>query len=504
MDTQSLLKDARAEQFSEKLGFQTECGKTRFALALSKPLERNVERLRDFQKTILTYRNLSSQTLDTHTKCFATLQTLEPRLQTLVNPSALEKESIEQITFSKSDHFKLLNTIPYLLAFISIWKQYIVPALACLMPLFFFFLPFLTMKVLYGLPITFSEYIHIFCMTLGIPSDMSKLELRQGIQLLFTSISLGQSIYQPIQNSYHIQKIDQTLLQTSDVLFEFQKIVKILLPDKSFLLDDISQDDKRRAFAFAWDLPFRIQILLTHLGDCEVLHRLAICPTLTPVLFTEKPILTLTNVVDPLLESSIPLSIQFSSKKHHCVLTGPNGGGKSTALRCILLNVLVAQRFGVCFSEKGGLRLKPFDWIQSGLHLEDTPGELSLFEREVRFASSAIQRAREFPEQRGLLLFDELFHSTNPPDGERTATLFLHQVWDFSSVTSLISTHVFALAESAPPFVQRLCVPAEKTSDGVLKFSYRLQPGICRVSSVDRVLQKCGFFPPGKPPREKE
>ena len=74
----------------------------------------------------------------------------------------------------------------------------------------------------------------------------------------------------------------------------------------------------------------------------------------------------------------------------------------------------------------------------------------------------------------------------------------------FPHLTTLISTHVFPLAETAPPFVQRLCVPAEKGVDGALKFSYRLQPGICRVSSVDLVLQKCGFFPPGKPPREKE
>ena len=211
------------------------------------------------------------------------------------------------------------------------------------------------------------------------------------------------------------------------------------------------------------------------------------------------------SLLDPLLETSNPLSFYFSPKKRHSLLTGPNGGGKSTALRCILMNIIFAQRFGVCFgTPQAELTLHPFEWIQSGLHLEDHPGECSLFEREVQFAAEALQRSRAFPTQRGLLLFDELFHRTNPPDGERTATLFLQQVWDTPNLSSIISTHVFTLAEQAPKHIQTLCVPAHKQPDGSLKFTYTLQPGICKVSSVDNVLQNCGFFPPGKPEGGKE
>jgi DNA mismatch repair ATPase MutS len=127
-----------------------------------------------------------------------------------------------------------------------------------------------------------------------------------------------------------------------------------------------------------------------------------------------------------------------------------------------------------------------------------------MFEREVDFASQALHRARKYPTKRGLLLFDELFHSTNPPDGERTARIFLEQIWKFPCMSSFISTHVFSLAESSPNHIQKLCVPAEKKEDGTLHFTYRLQHGICRVSSVDLVLQKRGFFPPGKPEKVKE
>ena len=505
MDTKSLLQDARAESLPERLGFQTKTGKQQFLQTLQKPLDTHIDHLRDKQKTVLAYRNLSSKRHRHHEELFQKLQELEPALETFLDPKSLEKESMEQVLFSKYVHTKLFNTVPFLLAFVSLWKQYLVPALAVCMPLFFFFLPYLTMKFIYRLPIKFNEYIHIFCLTLGIPSDPSKLDMRQSAQMIFTCISLGQSIYQPIQTSYHIQTIDNDILEKADALLELKTIFETLYPTKTYLFEGFDTQDKRRSFAIGWDLPYRVSIALTLLGEFEVIHRLALAPGLRIVEYNEAHHVQMKDLVDPLLENSKPISFFFTPRKHHSVLTGPNGGGKSTALRCILVNLIFAQRFGLYFgTPESSCKLHPFDWIQSGLHLEDSPGEYSLFEREVQFAASALHRDRANSGKRGLLLFDELFHSTNPPDGERTATFFLQQVWASDSLSSIISTHVFSLAESSPSHIQRLCVPAEKLQEGRLRFHYSLQPGICRVSSVDIVLQKCGFFPPGKPEKEKE
>jgi DNA mismatch repair ATPase MutS len=155
----------------------------------------------------------------------------------------------------------------------------------------------------------------------------------------------------------------------------------------------------------------------------------------------------------------------------------------------LLLNILMAQKFGLFFGGSDAVAsLDPFEWIASGLRLEDTPGLLSLFEREVQFAAHTLKKGG-----RGFLIFDELFHSTNPPDGERTADLFLESLWTKRNLTSMISTHVFSLAENAPNYVLRLCVPAKKMKDGSLQFDYTVQQGICKVSSVDLVFEKCGF-----------
>jgi hypothetical protein len=504
MNTKSLLEDVRADTLKDVLGFETKCGAERFDALFSKQISANIEELKKRQSVLLNYKQNSNQKL-TNAALFGELKQIEPTLQTILHPSSLEKESMEQILFPSSSPFQILNSIPFFLFCISLWKQFIVPILAVCMPLFFFLAPFLTMKYYYHLPISFSDYTKIFCVTLGIPSSIENLQWKQTFQLAFTSISLGQSIYQPIQTSFHVRTIDADLQEKSRALLQLKSIFETLYPENTTLFEDIDTQDPYRSFAAAWDLSYRIQIALWMIGDMEVIHRVASYSYLQPVRFQKNRYVKMTHLVNPLLENAKPISFLFTPKRSHCLVTGPNGGGKSTVLRCILLNLLFAQTLGVCFGQEGGaFLLDPFDWIQSGLHLEDLPGKLSLFEREVDFASQALHKARNHPKQRGLVLFDELFHSTNPPDGERTARIFLEQIWAFPHLSSMISTHVFSLAESSPKQIQKLCVPAKKMEDGRISFSYCLQNGICKVSSVDLVLQKCGFFPPGKPEGGRE
>ena len=66
----------------------------------------------------------------------------------------------------------------------------------------------------------------------------------------------------------------------------------------------------------------------------------------------------------------------------------------------------------------------------------------------------------------GLILIDELFHSTNPPDAETSARIFLKQLWDLSHVKSIVSTHIFALCEEDHERVKKLCCPAHESEDG--------------------------------------
>ena len=199
-----------------------------------------------------------------------------------------------------------------------------------------------------------------------------------------------------------------------------------------------------------------------------------------------------------LLEDPIPSSLELASGiKSHAIITGPNGGGKSSYLRAILQSVILGLSYGVAPATEASM--PRFEWIASGLQLRDTPGLYSMFETEVKFAADCIRSSRVAGP--GLVLFDELFHSTNPPDGTRSAELFLKQLWaPETNAYSIISTHVFPLVETAPANVDAVCCPASESLDGTIRYNYTVEPGICRISSVRTVWDKYGLSERGNIP----
>jgi DNA mismatch repair protein MutS len=186
-------------------------------------------------------------------------------------------------------------------------------------------------------------------------------------------------------------------------------------------------------------------------------------------------------------KSGVPSSVSFSKTANHAVLTGPNGGGKSSFLRAILQAILIGQSYGVAPADN--LMMRRFGWISSGLRLQDAPGNLSMFETEVWFAANLLKK-KDLRGSPGLVLYDELFHSTNPPDGVRTAEKFLTRLWKSTDVLSIVSTHVFSLVKKAPASVKRLCCKADFNNKGVIQYKFNVEEGVCTISSVNSIWRR--------------
>lgn len=495
MDIETVIQESQAEALAKPLGFQTETGTQQFLNQL-RFFTANEEALRRRQDAILTLRSqLTETTKETFETGFQRAKAIESKWSIFFQKSEVEKNSYDQLTFSAWAWAEIFNTFPLLLLALSYFKLYVVPCLAILTPLFMIIMPYCILTYWYKLPLSFGQYKDLMLSMMGVQSQQLWTP-KNMMQMGITGFSVIQSMVQPVQNAIHLQTIEKDLVKRGECVEELALLLKTLSPMTGILnpLEDIAEraSDPHRSFADAWDLPFRFQYAIQVLGDIEVVYRMALAPV-RPVLFQREGGFSLLNARDPLLEESIPFSVEFKAGTlTHAVLTGPNRGGKSSFLRGTLLNLVLAQTFGVTYSDT--CLLKPVHWIATGLRLEDRPGTSSMFEREVEFAVAILERAKRSPNETGLVLFDELFHSTNPPDGTRTAKLFLHQLWQQPNLYSIISTHVFELAHQAPEHVAKLCVPAYKTTTGELRFTYTLQQGICEVSSVDSILKEKGLL----------
>jgi hypothetical protein len=445
--------------------------------------------------------------------------TLEPLLRT---PTPVEMEGYSQVYF-QGNPWSGINSIPFALLILSFYKSYIVPAFGLILPLLSWILPYILLIVFYNIPITFTEYTAVLWrMWNGQPMPRTPQELlnpppaaaqqedaftqlRRLAQNGWTLFTLGQALWQPIQQARHFIKLDNNCLTIANAITEFRQVSLDLITSwKKYFPQWIEPwvlecpSDARQAFAFVLETPLWLPHVFRALGRFDVLFTLANRMDIVPAEFVDsaEPILMIKDFGDPSIpmDSRVTSSIRLGGGKSvkHSVLTGPNRGGKSSFMRGILTNILTAHAFGCCFAGKA--QMTHFSWIANGLRLDDTPGEKSMFEREVSFSSGIIKKS----DGRGIILYDELFHSTNPPDAIRSSEIFCNKLWKKENCLSILSTHVYSLARQAPPaLVKPICVaawrigPCDKSNG--FQFSYTVKKGICEVSSVDLVLKQYGL-----------
>jgi hypothetical protein len=440
---------------------------------------------------------------------------MEPLLR---EPTEVEKEGYSQIYF-QGNPWSGINSIPFALVILSIYKSYIVPAVGIILPLLSLILPYFLLIFFYNIPITFKEYSGLLLRIWngqGLPKspedflnpppqiqEDSLTQLKRLAQNGWTLFTVGQTLWQPIQQARHFMKLDANCLTLGNSVLELKNTFSEIVSKWGEFFPNWTESwiaecpaDSRQAFAFILETPFWLKHSFRAIGRFELLYILGKRGDIVPTEFvkSKEPVLMIKEFGDSSIpmESRVTSSIRLGgpgSVVKHSILTGPNRGGKSSFMRGILTNILLSHAFGCAFAEKA--QMTHFSWIANGLRLDDRPGKQSMFEREVSFSSSILKKSGG----RGIVLYDELFHSTNPPDAIRSSQIFCDSLWKKSNCLSIVSTHVYSLAEAAPlSVVKPICVAAWHSKEDGFLFSYSVRKGICQVSSVDLVLNQYGML----------
>lgn len=454
---------------------------------------------------------------------FNALATLEPELQTLCEPtSELEQEAYKELLFLP-DWAKPLNFIPFLLIVWAIVRIYIFPGMSLLMPIAMMVLPFFLLRFLFGIPITTGRYLHIVnglftgnltaafvppplaadAAATAAPNPLSflpKLDIGSITKMGFLGFTVVQSFLQPYWTYKHLSAIDGLLQKKAATLQEYIRLYdnvkdSLKAAGYTFSSNPFRPDttDSRQIVAYAHLSPQLLKLSLQRIGALEALLALASQRDMCPVSWdpAASPTIILHNAYDYRVDraSRKTYTVELGPSTPHALLTGPNRGGKSTTLRGIVASLLLAHTYGAAMATSA--RLTPFRSLRVCLTPEDLPGSKSRFEREIEFTASTLHEKGAT-----LVLIDELYHSTNPPDAERACRVYTEQLWRRPNTLSVISTHLFDFVKTAPPTVHRICCPATRDEKGVVHYSYQLSPGICTVSSVDELLVENGLLEP--------
>jgi DNA mismatch repair protein MutS len=123
------------------------------------------------------------------------------------------------------------------------------------------------------------------------------------------------------------------------------------------------------------------------------------------------------------------------------IITGSNEGGKSTLVKALAFNVIMAQSFGV-----GPARLivlTPFSSVATYLNVtDDIAAGNSLFKSQVSRAHYLLERTENLASHEfSLLAVDEVFNGTSPREAEAAAYSFARYAGSFNNCISLFATH---------------------------------------------------------------
>ena len=172
------------------------------------------------------------------------------------------------------------------------------------------------------------------------------------------------------------------------------------------------------------------------------------------------------------------------------VVSGSNMSGKSTLLRTVGINTVLALAGAPV--RAASMRLSPLE-IGTTLRIQDSlQAGTSRFYAEIQ----RIQHIMELTRQRlpVLFLLDEILHGTNSHDRAVGAEAIVKGLIDRGAI-GLVTTHDLALAKVADALAPRAQNVhfEDNMVDGKMVFDYRMRPGVVNKSNALALMRAVGL-----------
>jgi hypothetical protein len=202
----------------------------------------------------------------------------------------------------------------------------------------------------------------------------------------------------------------------------------------------------------------------------------------------------------PLLREAVPNDVELPHQGFLLLVTGSNMSGKSTLLRAMGVNAVLALAGAPVAAQR--LSLGPLQVVTSMRVQDSLSAGVSFFHAEVLRLKAVLEAAAAVPGH-ALVLLDEILLGTNSGE-RRVASREVLRLLLEAHALGAVTTHDLALArlETEHPGSLRAVHFQDHVEDGQMRFDYQLREGVVRTTNALRLMQQAGIPVRAHPPGE--
>jgi len=194
----------------------------------------------------------------------------------------------------------------------------------------------------------------------------------------------------------------------------------------------------------------------------------------------------------------VPNSLKIKKKINTLLITGPNAAGKSTYVKTIFINSLLAQTLGIALAKKWESP-RPYSYIDTYFNVPDVEGKSSTFQAEMKrcykFINTLDKLKEENKDMTALIALDEIFTSTNYKEGVAGSYSIIKYISDnYPNILSLITTHYHCLTKLGEnKRIKNYYLHIKRDENGKIINSYKIKKGVSKEHVALDLLEKEGF-----------
>ncbi len=212
-----------------------------------------------------------------------------------------------------------------------------------------------------------------------------------------------------------------------------------------------------------------------------------------PSISTEKNLIEGTQLYHPLIPREINVSndVSIGTTAKLLLITGSNMSGKTTYLRTVGINILMAQSgLPVCGASLHFVPVQIFTSIRISDSLQQHTSYFMAELKRLQYIKNNIQTA--IP---SLVLIDEILRGTNSVDKYHGSEQFVLQLIKYNCLT-MFATHdlkLSVLEETNPGLIENYCFESI-IENNELNFDYKVLRGVARNKNASFLMKKMGII----------